>query len=461
MSQDGELFAGREEAAGQPSFDQTRRGYDKQQVDRYVARLDGEVAALVADRDRAFGQARGMAAQLHQLQAEVTELSQRQPYVDRASFRHLGPMVDQILALAEKQAEAIVKAAEQHHADRQAEGEKVIGEAREQAAQTVRELEADLAARRDQHDKAHDERRAAAEAELAEFREVTEQARAEGVAARERAEQEVKRINELGAQQAEQARAELQRELEAARAQVQQELAQLRALADKDINDKKTAADQRIAALHGEAQQHSAEVRRRADEQAAAHQQQLATVQQQIQAGQQALAQLQAELNTVQQKLAQTRQEGATAERDYNQLVQRLGKVRQDLTAELTRLEETRHAADAAETHARDVRARVQREAKRVADLAAAAVMAAAAGGPDTGEYRQVPPTRRTEPAPANPVAEAAEEPAAAEAGTEERAEPPATNGANGTGGHARHDAEHPVPAQRAPQPAKVAAETE
>ncbi len=58
MSQDGELFAGREDAAPQPSFDQALRGYDKRQVDRYVARMDGEVGALVTDRDRAFGQAR-------------------------------------------------------------------------------------------------------------------------------------------------------------------------------------------------------------------------------------------------------------------------------------------------------------------------------------------------------------------------------------------------------------------
>jgi DNA repair exonuclease SbcCD ATPase subunit len=467
MSQDGELFAGREEAAAQPSFDQAIRGYDKRQVDRYVARMDSEVATLVADRDRAFGQARGMAAQLHQMQAELNELSQRQPYVDRASFRHLGPMVDQILALAEKQSEAIINAAEQHHTDRQAEGEKLVGEAREQAAQTVRDLEADLAARREEHDKAHDERRTAAEAELADVREAAEQARAEGEAARERAEQEAKRIGELSVQQAEQARAEWQRELEAARAQAQQELAQLRAVAEREINDKKTASDQKSAALHAEAQQHAAEVRRRADEQAASHQQQLVTVQQQIQAGQQALAQLQTELNAVQQKLAQTRQEGATAERDYNQLTARMGKVRQDLTGELARLEEARHAADSAETHAREVRARVQREAKRVADLAAAAVMAAAAGGADTGEYRQVPPPpRRAEPAghaapEREPAAETAEEPAAAEAATEEKAEPQATNGANGTGGHARHDAEHPVPAQRGPQPAKVAAEAE
>src|SRR5690242_19982790 len=62
MSQDEELSAVREDAGAQPSFDQALRGYDKRQVDRYVARMDGELASLAADRDRAFGQARGMAA---------------------------------------------------------------------------------------------------------------------------------------------------------------------------------------------------------------------------------------------------------------------------------------------------------------------------------------------------------------------------------------------------------------
>ena len=45
---------------------------------------------------------------------------------------------------------------------------------------------------------------------------------------------------------------------------------------------------------------------------------------------------------------------------------------------------------DSAERHAKDVRARVQREAKRVADLAAAAMTAAAAGGTETAEYPMV-----------------------------------------------------------------------
>src|SRR5262245_53401822 len=104
MSQSGELFAVREDMTSQPRFDLALRGYDKRQVDLYVSRADSEVAALAAERERSYGQIKNLTAQLQLQHAELTELRQREPTVERASFRHLGPMVDQILALAERQA---------------------------------------------------------------------------------------------------------------------------------------------------------------------------------------------------------------------------------------------------------------------------------------------------------------------------------------------------------------------
>ena len=295
MSNGGELSVLNDRPA-QPTFEVNLRGYDKRQVDQYVSRADSEIATLAAEREQAVRHIQDLVARLQHLEGELTELRQRPARVDRASFRHLGPMVDQILALAEKQAEAITSAATHGAAEH--------------------------------------------------------------------------------------------------RAQADQELAQLKAGVEREIAERKTAADQKAAALQAEAQQHSTEVRRRADELASAHQEQLTAVQQHIQDRQQELAQLQAELDTTQQRLAQAREDQATADREATELQQRLGGLRQDLTSELNRLDEARRAADTAEQHAREVRARVQREAKRVAELAAAAVMAAAAGGADTGEYPQVVPAR-------------------------------------------------------------------
>ncbi|HET8684304.1 MAG TPA: hypothetical protein VFM54_20870, partial [Micromonosporaceae bacterium] len=167
-------------------------------------------------------------------------------------------------------------------------------------------------------------------------------------------------------------------------------VAQRRADVEREIVDRRTEAAQKIAALHAQAQHHCAEVRRRGDEQAAAHQQQLAVVQREIQAHRQRLAQLQAELDAAEQRLAQARQEHATVEHEVTQMRHDLREVSQDLITERNRLAEVRQAAEAAEQHAKEVRARVRREAKRVAELAAAAVMAAATGGADTGEYPKV-----------------------------------------------------------------------
>jgi chromosome segregation ATPase len=450
MSHGGELFALREDLTSRPRFELTLRGYDKRQVDQHVAQTDSDISTLTAERERAFGQVQDLAAQMRQLQAELTELRQRPVQVDRASFRDLGPMVDQILALAEKQAEAITNTTAQRAANRQAEADRVLVEAQEHAAQTRRDLEVEIAARRTDDEKTREERRAAAQVELAEIRELADRLRADGETARDRAAQEAKQISEQSAQQVEHARAEAEALVEAARAQAQQELVEARANMEREIGDRQAAASQKIVALHAEVQQHVADVRRRTDEQASAHQQELTVVQEEIQARRQELAQLQTELDAAQQRLAQTRQETATAEHEVAQLQQRLGEVRQDLTAELNRLDETRRAADSAEQHAKEVRVRVQREAKRVADLAAAAVMAAAAGGSDTGEYLQVMTARSG----AGPTADQTTEPSAGN--TAPDPETPTNDG-----GDTGHDPDSAIPMQRGPQPEKVAADAE
>src|SRR5690606_19114630 len=115
--------------SSRPSFELALRGYDKRQVDQYISQKDREISALVAERDRALGQIQNLAAQLLQLQGELNELRQRP--VDRASLRDLGPTVDQIVALAEKQGQEITEQANQRAAECQAEAEKLLAEARQ------------------------------------------------------------------------------------------------------------------------------------------------------------------------------------------------------------------------------------------------------------------------------------------------------------------------------------------
>src|SRR4051794_8650770 len=120
MSQDEKLFGLTEDASSRPSFEVAMRGYDKRQVDHYISERVSEISRLAHERDRATGQIQNLSAQLEQVRAEVTQLRQRSPQVDRASFRHLGPMVDQILALSEKQAEAIAQTSAERVAGHQA-----------------------------------------------------------------------------------------------------------------------------------------------------------------------------------------------------------------------------------------------------------------------------------------------------------------------------------------------------
>jgi peptidoglycan DL-endopeptidase RipA len=345
-----ESLAYRGDGPPRPTFAQVMRGYDKRQVDYYVEQVAGEVAALATERQRAYDQVKHLGNQLERARVELTELHQRPPQLERASFGHLGTMVDQIIGLAEKQAEAIVNAAAQRASDQQADADRM----------------------------------------LADTRELADKIRGDGQAAREQAELEAQQARERSAEEAERARAELQEEIETARAQAQQELTELRAAHDAELTRLRTEVEQKNAALQAEAQQYAADLRRKAGEQNAAHQQQLAAVQQEIDVRQQGLAQLQAALDNAQQRLSEARQQGSTAANELTQLQQRLVEVKQELSSELNRLNDARREADATERHAEEVRARLQREAKRMADRAAQAVMAAAAMSAETGEYQMV-----------------------------------------------------------------------
>src|SRR6266540_4370313 len=117
MSHGGELFASAD-ITSRPGFELVRRGDDKPQVDQYVSQVGSMISRLAGERELALSQIQDMAAQLQRLQAEVTELRKRPVQVDRASFRHLGAMVYQILALPEMHAVPIPRTAEQRAAHR-------------------------------------------------------------------------------------------------------------------------------------------------------------------------------------------------------------------------------------------------------------------------------------------------------------------------------------------------------
>ncbi|MBN1170745.1 MAG: DivIVA domain-containing protein, partial [Micromonosporaceae bacterium] len=154
MAHGGGIFPLHEDVAPEPGFDTTLRGYDKRQVDRYVTQVEGEIAALTTERNEALAHAHSFSAQVTALEAELAEIRRKLGEGARVTFRHLGPRVEQILALAEDQAEAIRAEAVEEIAARRAEAERILVESRDRAAQANRDLELALAAQRSEQEQA-------------------------------------------------------------------------------------------------------------------------------------------------------------------------------------------------------------------------------------------------------------------------------------------------------------------
>ncbi len=139
------------EVATTPSFRLAFRGYDAREVDRYANYMESEVEAAAAVQHELAADVRSLSEQLERAHEELAVLRRRPTVDEEVSFRHLGPRVEQILAEAQAEAEAI-RAAAAEHATRereaaeahvrvvQAEHARVIAEA-EQRQQQLRQEE--------------------------------------------------------------------------------------------------------------------------------------------------------------------------------------------------------------------------------------------------------------------------------------------------------------------------------
>src|SRR5256886_10492715 len=116
MAHGGDLFALGDGVSSEPNFEIAFRGYDKTQVDKYLRVLEAENATLATERDEAYGQLQALAAQVQQLQVELVEARKRTSssttvVTTNVSFRHLGPRVEQLPAMAEDPPESTKSAA--------------------------------------------------------------------------------------------------------------------------------------------------------------------------------------------------------------------------------------------------------------------------------------------------------------------------------------------------------------
>src|SRR5690606_24548705 len=78
LSDDSELLTGFDE--GQPidrGFETALRGYDKRQVDRYIATMQLQMDTLAGERAEALAQIDRLVVQVQQLQTQIQELRRR------------------------------------------------------------------------------------------------------------------------------------------------------------------------------------------------------------------------------------------------------------------------------------------------------------------------------------------------------------------------------------------------
>src|SRR3954470_21506961 len=224
MSHGGEIFGLGGDSATEPSFETALRGYERKQVERYVARAENEIAALAAEREQAYSQMQAMNAQIERLQQEVVQVRKQNGLGAEVSFRHLGPRVEQILTLAEEQAEAIKASATDDIAGRLAEAERIRAEAEAHAHDGIRDFEIALAARRAEEERADAAKRAAAEKALIASRQAAEQIRADAEAIRTRARAEAQQLTERTAQETHRIRVEADGYAQSTRVQADQEI---------------------------------------------------------------------------------------------------------------------------------------------------------------------------------------------------------------------------------------------
>ncbi|MEP6695712.1 MAG: DivIVA domain-containing protein [Pseudonocardiales bacterium] len=238
-----------------PTFDVALRGYDRRQVSEYLDRIERDLAITQADRTAAVSHARAMEQRLAELQKELHAERERLVESEQPTYAGLGAKAEMILRLAEEEAARLRSEAERDVAGVRAGAETILQGAADKAAEVERNLDAMMAARRQQAEDEQaaqhaerEQRMAAAERQIADAEALVEQRTTEARA-------EAGRI--LGG--AEQHGTAV---IQAARSEAEQLLAQARAEAERIVAAGRSAVDEERATREKEI---TALVRRRTD----------------------------------------------------------------------------------------------------------------------------------------------------------------------------------------------------
>ncbi|WP_412542483.1 hypothetical protein R8Z50_08305 [Longispora sp. K20-0274] len=145
------------------------RGYDRQQVDRCFAQLEGRLVEALAERELMADLPARFATAKLELDSANRELERIRSLGSTGDARVLSVRMEAILAMAESEAERIRQLAAAELADARHQASEILAEADERALQARRDFELALRARRDKERHADQVLRHSAEAEAREI----------------------------------------------------------------------------------------------------------------------------------------------------------------------------------------------------------------------------------------------------------------------------------------------------
>src|SRR5689334_15396493 len=243
------------------TFETALRGYEKRQVDKYVLQVEAEVAALAAEREELYGQINLMSQHLQQVQHDLSNARRGIAPAETAAYRHLGPKVEQILALAEDQAVELRERVEREIADREVALDRRKTELDSLAQDAARNFEVALAGRRMEEEKAAAARRAELAAEVENARAYAARVRSDVDALYAAALQESTRVGDATKAYADKVRAETEAHAALVRNQTDEEVAALRRTAETEVATLRATAEAEVATLRSTAADEVARLR--------------------------------------------------------------------------------------------------------------------------------------------------------------------------------------------------------
>ena len=252
--------------ATESTFSIVFRGYNKREVDQYTRLSEADIAAAQAERLEMQARIRGLSDQLRDVNAELVELRRRPQLDSRVTFRHLGLRVEQILAEAEEQAEALRQVAVESVQQQKDLAEAELRDAEGMRARITREVEADMSLKRSEAERETVRMRESANLEVEESKAYARRIRTEADAILTDANDEARRIVAAAKANCERMWADCAASLEAVHRNAENQAKAITASAETYAHQTREAAELDAAQTRAQSDEYAARTRSAVEE---------------------------------------------------------------------------------------------------------------------------------------------------------------------------------------------------